>query len=85
MSADIIVSKEDAMKITATEFKTNMGKYLDLVSTTVIYITKNGKEVAKLTKPDDDRVSLLNDLVGVLPPDADTDEDTVREERLKRQ
>lgn len=73
------------MKITATEFKTNMGKYLDLVSTTVIYITKNGKEVAKLTKPDDDRVSLLNDLVGVLPPDADTDEDTVREERLKRQ
>ncbi|WP_210115232.1 type II toxin-antitoxin system prevent-host-death family antitoxin [Galactobacillus timonensis] len=37
------------MKVTATEFKTNMGKYLDLVSQTDIYITMNGKVIATLT------------------------------------
>lgn len=73
------------MKITATEFKTNMGKYLDLASHTVIYITKNGKEVAKLTKPDHDRVKILDELTGVLPSDTVTDDAVLKEERLSRQ
>ena len=30
------------MEVTATEFKTNLGKYLDLVATENIWITRNG-------------------------------------------
>ena len=33
------------MTITATEFKTNFGKYLDMVSREDIYVTKNGKTI----------------------------------------
>ena len=31
------------MVVTATEFKTNFGKYLDLIAHEDIFITKNGK------------------------------------------
>ena len=39
------------MVITATEFKLNMGKYLELVQTEDIMITKNGKKVGVLVNP----------------------------------
>ena len=39
------------MSITATEFKTNLGKYLMLAATEDIFISKNGKIIAKLTNP----------------------------------
>ena len=73
------------MKVTATEFKTNMGKYLDMVSQTEIYITRNGKEIAKLTIPDHDRVALLDSLVGILPQDSVVNEPSIKEERLSKQ
>lgn len=38
------------MSITATELKKNLGRYLMLSATEDIYITKNGKVVAKLSK-----------------------------------
>ncbi len=44
------------MSITATELKMNLGKYLSLSETEDIYITRNGKVVAKLTNPFQDRV-----------------------------
>ena len=37
------------MIVTATEFKSNLGKYLDMVATQDVYITKNGKNIARLT------------------------------------
>ena len=46
----------DDMSITATELKNNLGKYLLLSATEDIFITKNGKVVAKLTNPYQDRV-----------------------------
>lgn len=73
------------MQVTATEFKTNLGKYLNLVSQTEIYITRNGKEIAKLTKPDHDRAALLDSLVGILPEDSVEDEHSIKEERLAKQ
>ena len=73
------------MVITATEFKSNMGKYLSLVAQQDIFITKNGKNIAKLTSPAADRVSVLNSLVGIIPNDAGFDEKELREERLTRQ
>ena len=71
------------MEVTATEFKTNLGKYLDLVATENIWITRNGKTVAKLTNANVSSVDLLS---GVLAgkADPDTDSRTLREERLNR-
>ena len=39
------------MSITATELKTNLSKYLLPAATEDIYITRNGKTVARLTSP----------------------------------
>ncbi len=36
------------MYVIATEFKANFGKYLDLITKEDIFITKNGKAIAKL-------------------------------------
>lgn len=35
------------MIVTATEFKTNFGKYLDMLSSEDIFITRNGKQLQK--------------------------------------
>ena len=43
------------MSITATELKSNLGKYLMLAETEDIYITRNGKVVAKLSNPYQER------------------------------
>ncbi|MDE5884976.1 MAG: type II toxin-antitoxin system Phd/YefM family antitoxin [Oscillospiraceae bacterium] len=68
------------MSITATEFKMNLGKYLMLAQTEDIYITKNGKIVAKLTNPNQDRVDIAKSLFGVIPADVTLEE--AKEERL---
>lgn len=39
------------MSITATELKQNPGKYLMISATEDVFITKNGKVVAKLSNP----------------------------------
>ena len=70
------------MLITATELKRNLGKYLRLAATEDIFITKNGKVVAKLSNPQQDRADIAKSLFGILPADV-TLEDT-KEERLNR-
>ncbi len=72
------------MTITATELKTNLGKYLELASEQDIFITKNGKNIAKLTTPVIDKLDLLDDLVGIIP-DSSADEQRAKEDRLNRQ
>ena len=61
------------MTITATELKNNLGKYLQISAMEDIFITKNGKVVAKLTNPYHDRVETAKSLFGILPIDADVD------------
>lgn len=73
------------MIVTATELKTNLGKYLEMAATQDIFITKNGKSIARLTSPTVNKLSVLDNLVGIIPKDTDTDEDTIRKERLARQ
>ena len=73
------------MIITATEFKTNLGKYLEIAASHDIFITKNGKNIARLTSPAVNKLALLDDLVGIIPENQTMDEDTIREERLARQ
>lgn len=70
------------MQITSTEFKLNLGRYLDLVSSEEIHITKNGRRIAKLVSDEEDLVSIAKSLFGIIPSDA-TLEDT-RKERLSR-
>ena len=55
------------MSITATELKMNLSKYLMLAEKEDIYITRNGKVVAKLYNPYQDRVDMAKSLFGVLP------------------
>ena len=55
------------MSITATELKTNLSKYLLLSATEDVYITRNGKVVAKLTNPFEDRVRMVKSLAGIIP------------------
>ena len=73
------------MIITATEFKTNLGKYLEIAASQDIFITKTGKNIARLTSPAVNKLALLDDLVGIIPENQTMDEDTIREERLARQ
>ena len=73
------------MIITATEFKTNLGKYLEMATSQDIFITKNDKSIARLTSPAVNKLALLDDLVGIVPQETAMDENTIREERLSRQ
>lgn len=73
------------MIVTATEFKTNFGKYLDLVSQEDVLLTKNGKIVAQVIKPEDDRIKILESLVGFAKTDKEVKLNDIREERLARQ
>ena len=68
------------MSITATELKLNLSKYLLLAETEDIFITRNGKVIAKLTNPYQDRVDVAKSLFGILPSDMTLEES--KEERL---
>lgn len=72
------------MVITATELKKNMGKYLALAAVRDIYITKNGKSIAKLTSATADRIALLDGLVGIIPNEKTTLDD-IKRGRLSKQ
>ena len=66
------------MSVTATDLKLNLSKYLSLVETEDIIITRNGKVVAKLTNPNADRLAMAESLIGV-PADI-----TLEEARAER-
>lgn len=70
------------MSITATELKANLGKYLLLSATEDIFITKNGKVVAKLSNPFQERVDIAKSLFGVIPSDITLEE--AKQERLEK-
>lgn len=70
------------MLITATEFKTNIGKYLSMVDEEEIIITKNGKKIAKLTPATEDKMKTVKALFGILPSNASIEK--AREERLSK-
>ncbi len=70
------------MIVTATEFKTNFGKYLELIAKEDVFITRNGKIIAKVVNP---QISAVDSLRGILKDvPADLDLDSIREERLSK-
>ncbi len=70
------------MIVTSTEFKQNLGRYLELVSEEEIIITKNGHRIAKLIPDQEDLVSVAQSLFGIAVNEISTD-DKIKEERIK--
>mgnify|MGYP000896136382 FL=1 len=71
------------LQITATEFKKNLGKYLTLVTKKDILITRNGIPIAQVTIPKDDKVSLVHQLIGIIPDDGYIIDDARRKRLAK--
>ncbi len=71
------------MIVTETEFKTHFGEYLDLLSQEDIFVTRNGKIVAKIVNPNTSAVESISGLLaGELPDDYDAED--LRTERLEK-
>ncbi len=71
------------MRVSATEFKMNMGKYIELAAVEDIIITRNGKDVALLTNIEGRKKENLKSLRGILKG-VEITRDEIREERLAR-
>ena len=78
------------MQIALSELKINVGKYVALADEEDIYITRNGKQVAKIVSTKRDRVTDMKSLFGIakLPPEYDDpnydpDYEKLRGERLE--
>ena len=70
------------MMVTATELKNNIGKYLTIVANEDVFITKNGKRIAKLSGATQDKVELARSLFGIIPPSMSLEQ--AKEDRLAR-
>ena len=53
------------MIATATQFKKNLGHYLDLAAQEDVYVTRHGRETVRISNPARERVTLLDQLVGL--------------------
>ena len=69
------------MSITATELKSNLGKYLDQAATEDIYIYKNGKIIANITSPYKNKLDIVKELYGSIPNTVTLED--AQKERLK--
>ena len=72
------------MQITAAELKTNIAKYLVLAEKQDIVVTKNNRAIVKLTSAHEDKISILDSLIGIIPDNGFTIENA-KDERLARQ
>lgn len=72
-------------QISVSDLKANTGKYVSMAQEDDIFITKNGKVVAKLVTAKVDKVESLNRLKSLFAGVEITDDyvDAAREERLK--
>lgn len=70
------------MSITDSEFKTNFDKYLELITRIQenIFITRNGKTIAKMSNP---QISAVDSISGILSG-YDIDKSSLREERFQK-
>lgn len=71
------------MFVTATEFKTNFGKYLEMIKKEDIFITKNGKAIAKVSNPQVSAVDSISGILSGLLPD-DFDRKNLKKERISK-
>ena len=69
------------MIITANDFQNNFNKYMAMVGSEELRITKDGVTIAEIVKP---QKTAVDSLIGVLKDQDITDIKQVREERLAR-
>jgi prevent-host-death family protein len=70
------------MQISLSELKIGAEKYIDLADEQDIYVTRDGKPVAKIISAKTDKVAAAMSLFGILPHSVDLD--SARMERLSR-
>ena len=70
------------MYITATEFKKNLGHYMELSNIEDIYVTKNDKVITVLMNPDKASLVLIEELSGCFKT---TDKNVDFDEILKKE
>ena len=70
------------MIVTASKLKTNFGKYLDMLTKEDIFITRNGKTIAKVINSQVSAVDSLRGMLKNVPSDIELD--SLREERLSK-
>ncbi len=68
--------------ITATEFKNNLGHYMELSSKEDIYVTKNNKVITVLSNPERHKLLLVDELRGSI---GKVDENINYDEILKKE
>ena len=68
------------MLVSISELKANAGKYVALANQEEVYITKNGKKVAKIISAKADKEKAGQALIGILPAEIDLNQ--TRAERL---
>jgi prevent-host-death family protein len=68
------------MKVSVSELKANIGKLIEIAETQDIYITKNGRQVAKLVSTKINKVEAMKSAFGVIPKNVSLDE--AKSERL---
>ncbi|MEG6615176.1 type II toxin-antitoxin system prevent-host-death family antitoxin [Peptococcaceae bacterium 1198_IL3148] len=71
------------MFVKSTEFKNNVGKFLQISQDEEVIILKNGKPISKLVSIKKEEAPLTKELVGVLKHMGDIDEDELKAERIK--
>ena len=61
------------MQVSVSELKSNVGKFIVLADEQDVYITENGKQVAKIVSMRRDKVAEMKSLFGIakLPPEYD--------------
>ncbi|HBH95247.1 MAG TPA: type II toxin-antitoxin system prevent-host-death family antitoxin [Ruminococcaceae bacterium] len=70
------------MSVTTAELQMNLSKYLQLAATEDVFITENGKVIAKISNPNIDKRAIVDSLVGIIPADITLEE--ARDERLSK-
>jgi prevent-host-death family protein len=77
------------MQIALSELKINVGKYVDLAEREDVFITRNGKQVARIIGIKRDRVADMKSLFGIAKlspeyddPTYDPDYKKLRDERV---
>ena len=78
------------MRVTLSELKINVGKYINLVEKQDVYITRNGMQVAKIVGTNRDRIADMKSLFSIaeLPreyndPNYDPSYNKLRDEKTK--
>lgn len=79
------MERKKPVRITATEFRQNIGTYMKNVATTDYEVTRNGRVVGLWTHPNREKMELWKQLDGIIPGNI-TDEEVERlhEERILR-